>query len=103
MGDKREVMSCENGHIVKEEGHDKLEQPNSKEVVSRTFGDDEKFLKGIALSVFQNSGDNNTSNWSHFIKNGVTLMGQSKVKNASDITIASDFWNRLSVILYIIK
>lgn len=45
------------------------------------------FLKGIGLSVYQNSGDD-TSNWTKFIRES------GRVKDADKITLACDFWNR---------
>lgn len=44
------------------------------------------FLRGIGLSVYQNSGDTN-SNWTKFIQES------GRVKDAKQITKASDFWN----------
>lgn len=48
---------------------------------------EEVFLKGIGLSVYQNSGDT-ASNWTKFIKES------GRVRDAEKITNASDFWNR---------
>lgn len=53
---------------------------------------DEVFLKGIGLSVYQNSGDTG-SNWTKFIKES------GRVKDAEKITNASDFWNRYGMAL----
>ncbi len=47
------------------------------------------FLKGIALSVFQNSGDLR-SNWTDYIKKK-NYLGQAEHKAA--FAKASDFWN----------
>lgn len=49
----------------------------------------EGFLKGIALSVYQNSGDT-TSNWAHFAKKR-GYFGQRKTAKAFEKS--NDFWN----------
>jgi hypothetical protein len=50
----------------------------------------DKFLKGIALSVYQNSSDVG-SNWTHFVKKN-DYMGQADLKPAWEKS--NDFWNR---------
>jgi len=50
------------------------------------------FLKGIGLSVYQNSGDS-SSNWATFVKKK-NMFGGNRVKNAEQITTSCDFWNR---------
>ncbi len=48
----------------------------------------ENFLKGVALSVFQNSGDGK-SNWTDYIK-AKNYLGQRQ--NAAAFEKAADFW-----------
>jgi hypothetical protein len=52
------------------------------------------FMKGIGMSVFQNSSDgpNPTapSNWGHFIKKK-NILGQEEYKSAWESS--NDFWN----------
>ena len=49
------------------------------------------FVKGVALSVFQNSGDPN-ANWSYFARKKSTF-GQPTIKDNQDIGVSCDFWN----------
>lgn len=60
-------------------------------------GLEERFLKGVAVSVWQNSGDAG-SNWTRFAKGRwpFSWLGVSAVRGKYNIDTCSDFWNKLS-------
>ncbi|KAL4538341.1 hypothetical protein Ndes2437B_g01352 [Nannochloris sp. 'desiccata'] len=52
---------------------------------------EDPFFVGFAISVYQNSGDDNT-NWGEFEKRR-TLLGRSTIDNGDRCNIACDFWH----------
>ncbi|HEX2977639.1 MAG TPA: family 1 glycosylhydrolase [Candidatus Babeliales bacterium] len=61
------------------------------------------FLKGIALSAYQNGGDiYGKSNWSHF-EQQKSLLGKSTINRNQRCGSAADFWNRALDDIQLIK
>mmetsp|Transcript_19157 Transcript_19157/g.34659 ORF Transcript_19157/g.34659 Transcript_19157/m.34659 type:complete len:500 (-) Transcript_19157:424-1923(-) len=60
----------------------------------RNLNAEDRFLKGVAVSVWQNSGDNG-SNWTRYAlaKWPFSKLGVSTVRGKYNIDTCSDFWN----------
>ena len=58
-----------------------------------------RFLKGVAVSVWQNSGDPD-SNWTRFAKSRwpFSWFGVSTIRGKYNIDTCSDFWNKCVVV-----
>lgn len=55
-----------------------------------------RFQKGVAISVWQNSGDSGDSNWTRYTKQcwPLSSMGWSAIRGLHNIDNNTDFWNR---------
>lgn len=58
-----------------------------------------KFQKGVAISVWQNSGDGD-SNWARYAKSRWPFrsFGISAIRGMHNIDTNSDFWNRCAML-----
>lgn len=58
-----------------------------------------RFQKGVAISVWQNSGDQD-SNWARYSKSRWPFLsfGVSAIRGVHNVDINTDFWNRYASI-----
>lgn len=70
-------------------------KPAANKATANGDGEPVRFLKGAAISVWQNSGDDD-SNWTRFAKSRWPFrsFGVSAIRGKYNIDKCSDFWNK---------